>query len=148
MSITKLKRNEICPIHSSRYCCGRSRPIERTRPNPYARMSAEERDAAIERRRQERMPVRRVDDPHHPRGYRELRSKEEMRRLLKQKVTEQNGLCGICHEALTDFRGIVPDHIDPRGMNGAWRDDHPDNIQAAHSSCNMEKGSKRLGIGE
>jgi hypothetical protein len=30
-------------------------------------------------------------------------------------------------------------------MGGAWRDDHPDNIQAVHSRCNGQKGSKRLG---
>jgi hypothetical protein len=39
---------------------------------------------------------------------------------------------------------IVPDHISPRGMGGAWRDDHPDNIQAVHWSCNGEKGSTRV----
>jgi hypothetical protein len=37
----------------------------------------------------------------------------------------------------------VPDHIDPRGMGGARRDDHPDNIQAAHFWCNGERA--RLG---
>jgi hypothetical protein len=39
---------------------------------------------------------------------------------------------------------IVPDHIEPKGMGAAWRDDHPDNIQAAHPLCNLLKGSKRL----
>jgi hypothetical protein len=29
-------------------------------------------------------------------------------------------------------------------MGGAWRDDHPDNIQATHSWCNEEKGSVRM----
>jgi hypothetical protein len=28
-------------------------------------------------------------------------------------------------------------------MGGAWRDDHPDNIQAVHWWCNGEKGSRR-----
>jgi len=31
---------------------------------------------------------------------------------------------------------VVPDHINPRGMGGAWRDDHPDHIQAVHWWCN------------
>jgi hypothetical protein len=35
------------------------------------------------------------------------------------------------------------DHISPRGLGGAWRDDHPDNIQAVHWWCNGEKGSSR-----
>jgi hypothetical protein len=34
-----------------------------------------------------------------------------------------------------------PDHINPLG--GAWRDDHPENIQAVHWWCNGEKGSSR-----
>jgi len=29
-------------------------------------------------------------------------------------------------------------------MGGAWRDDHPDNVQAAHWWCNEEKGSTRM----
>jgi hypothetical protein len=29
-------------------------------------------------------------------------------------------------------------------MGGAWRDDHPDNIQAVHWWCNDEKGSTRM----
>jgi hypothetical protein len=38
----------------------------------------------------------------------------------------------------------VPDHIIPKGMGSANRDDHPDNIQSAHRRCNLEKGSKRM----
>ena len=45
----------------------------------------------------------------------------------------------------TDYNDVVPDHRDPKGMGGAWRDDHPDNIQAAHWWCNSEKGSTRMG---
>jgi hypothetical protein len=37
---------------------------------------------------------------------------------------------------------VVPDHRQPRGMNGSRRDDRL--IQATHSRCNMEKGSKRI----
>jgi hypothetical protein len=29
-------------------------------------------------------------------------------------------------------------------MGGAWRDDHPENIQAVHWWCNVEKGSNRV----
>ena len=72
----------------------------------------------------------RIADPHHPRGYRELRSPGEMRRLLKRKVAEQKGICAICHEEFTDYNDIVPDHRDPKGMGGAWRDDHPGNISS------------------
>jgi len=50
--------------------------------------------------------------------------------------------------SMKDLPKIVPkclyvDHISPRGMGGAWRDDHPDNIQAVHWWCNGDKGSSR-----
>jgi len=78
------------------------------------------------------MGVQRVEDPHHPRGYRELRSPAEMRKMLNRKIRQQAGICAICHEEFTDYNDIVPDHRDPKGMGGAWRDDHPDNIQATY----------------
>jgi 5-methylcytosine-specific restriction endonuclease McrA len=67
-----------------------------------------------------------------------------MRVLLAKKIVEQDMKCGICGEPFTDCTDIVPDHIIPKGMGSANRDDHPDNIQAAHRRCNLEKGSKRL----
>ncbi len=66
-----------------------------------------------------------------------------MRRLLARKIVEQDMKCGICRELFTDCTDIVPDHRVPKGMGSAKRDDHPDNIQAAHRRCNLEKGSKR-----
>lgn len=32
-------------------------------------------------------------------------------------------------ENFTDYGDVVPDHISPRGMGGAWRNDHADNIR-------------------
>ena len=119
----KLHRNEFCPIHHSLFCCGR----EQTRKG-----------------RRLRLGVQRIEDPHHPRGYRELRSPAEMRKLLNRKIAEQNGECAICHKEFYEYSDIVPDHKLPKGMGGAWRDDHPDNIQAAHWWCNEEKGSIRV----
>ena len=119
----RLRLNEFCPIHKSLSCCGRE-----TLPKPHLI----------------KLGVQRVEDPHHPRGYRELRSPAEMRKLLNRKVRQQAGICAICHEEFTDYNDIVPDHRDPKGMGGAWRDDHPDNIQATHWWCNGEKGSTRM----
>ena len=67
-----------------------------------------------------------------------------MRKLLNRKIAEQNGKCAICHKEFSEYSDIVPDHKLPKGMGGAWRDDHPDNIQAAHWWCNEEKGSAHL----
>jgi hypothetical protein len=47
-----------------------------------------------------------------------------MRKLLNRKIVEQDRKCAICHEEFTDYNDIVPDHRDPKGMGGAWRDDH------------------------
>ena len=86
----KLRRNEYCPIHRSLFCCGREQ-------------------ARKERRFQ--LGVQRIEDPHHPRGYRELRSPAEMRKLLNRKIVEQDGKCGICRAAFVDYNEIVPDHM-------------------------------------
>jgi hypothetical protein len=74
----RLRRNERCPIHRSLCCCGRE-PIRR------------ERKATVIK-----MDVQRVDHLHHPRGYRELRSPAEMRKLLNRKIVEQDRKCAIC----------------------------------------------------
>jgi hypothetical protein len=88
--------------------------------------------------------VRRIEDPHHPRGYRELRSPAEMRKLLNRKIVEQDRICAICHFEFTDYNDVVPDHQNPKGMGGAWHDDHPSNVRAVHWWCNSEKGSARI----
>jgi hypothetical protein len=87
----RLRRHQFCPIHRSLYCCGRGEiPKER---------------------RQRQLGVRRIDDPQHPRGYRELRSNGEMRKLVDRKIVAQNGICGICKEKFTNYSDVVPDHI-------------------------------------
>jgi len=121
----RLRANEVCPIHRSVSCCGRDR---------------------IAKPRLIRLGVQRVEDPHHPRGYRELRSPAEMRKLLNRKIREQAGICAICHQEFTDYNDVVPDHRNPKGMGGAWRDDHRENIQAVHWWCNDEKGSTRMDV--
>ena len=114
----RLRANEVCPIHRSVSCCGRDR---------------------ITKPRLIRLGVQRVEDEHHPRGYRELRSPAEMRKLLNRKIREQAGICAICHEEFTDYNDVAPDHRNPKGMGGAWWDDHPDNIQADIGGATKKK---------
>lgn len=97
----RLRRNQSCPIHRSLSCCGRE---------------------SVPRKRTVRPGVQRIEDPLHPRKYRELRSPAEMRKLLNRKIVEQDRRCAICHEDFTDYNDIVPDHRDPKGMGGAWRE--------------------------
>jgi 5-methylcytosine-specific restriction endonuclease McrA len=119
----KLRNNEYCPIHGSRTCCGRKSSPGKLRVQ---------------------LGLQRIEDPSHPRGYREYRSPAEMRRLLKKKIVEQDRRCALCGREFRRFSDAVPDHIEPKGMGGARRDDHPENIQAVHRSCNLRKGSKRV----
>jgi hypothetical protein len=120
----RLRANELCPIHRSRFCCGRE-PKEQMR----ARMK-------------QSGPIRQIPDDKHPRGYRVRRSPSEMRKLTLKKLAEQKGICGWCERSIDDVREATPDHIESRGMGGAWRDDHEDNIRAVHGACNCERGSK------
>jgi hypothetical protein len=60
-----------------------------------------------------------------------MRLPAEMRKLLNRKVRQQAGICAICHEEFTDYNDIVPDHKSPKGMGGAWREDHP----ATNADC-------------
>jgi hypothetical protein len=118
----KIRRNQLCPIHRSRTCCGRE---------------------LVRKEKVVQVGVRRIEDRHHPRGYRELRSPAEMRKLLNRKIVEQDGICVICHFEFKDCTDVVPDHENPKGMGGAWRDDHPSYVRAVHWWC-TEKRSRRM----
>jgi len=120
----KIGRNQLCPIHRSRSCC--------------------DREPEVRKEKILQVGVRRIEDPRHPRGYRESRSPAEMRKLLNRKIVEQDRICAICHFEFTDYNDVVPDHENPKGMGGAWRDDHPSNVRAVHWWCNSEKGSTRI----
>ena len=126
----KLKRNERCPIHGGFYCCGRAASLRNFPTGPRKYTSFEP-------------GVHCIPDEHHPRGYREIRNKSAMRRLLNRKIAEQEKICALCNKEFTEYEDIVPDHREPRGMGAARRDDHPENIQAAHNLCNLQKGSSR-----
>jgi len=79
----KLRCNEYCPIHRSLFCCGREQ-ARKARILP--------------------LGVQRVEDTHRPRGYRELRSPAEMRKLLNRKIVEQDRKCALCQEEFTSSR--------------------------------------------
>ena len=85
----KLRRNQLCPIHRSRTCCGRE-PILKEKIL--------------------QVGVRRIEDPHHPRGYRELRSPAEMRKLLNARLSSTTGFAGFAilnSETLTTWYPIM-----------------------------------------
>ena len=128
----KLNPKELCPIHHSRLCCGRETVF-----TPRKQQGRWEHVRA---------GVRRIKDQFadHPDGYRYKLSPAEMRKVLNKKIIEQDGRCAGCAEYFTDYRSVTPDHVKPKGMNGARADDRADNIQAMCGDCNSAKGSKRI----
>jgi hypothetical protein len=123
MRLTKSIR---CPIHNSLTCCGRSPKQQMPRRTTFNR------------------GIKRIDDPASERGYREIRTPAEMRKLLLVKVREQDGKCALCGEEFEDMHEVTADHKRIRGMGAAHLDSHPDNVQAVHGRCNCERGSKPL----
>lgn len=137
----KLKPGDRCPVHNSYFCCGRETPRKsytfpsRKKEKPPSALKWTPVGPGIWRR----------PDPHNPRGFREKRNDPAMKALLAQKIIEQNNRCALCQEEFDDYRQIVAEHKSPKGYGGGRRDDHPDNIQAAHGyPCNFQKGSKRI----
>ena len=86
----RLRANEVCPIHKSVSCCGREFVPKVT---------------AI------RTGVRRIEDAYHPRGYRELRSPAEMKKLLNRKIEED-----LVPLTITENIGIIAYSPMERGL--------------------------------
>lgn len=126
--MSTMPKTRRCPIHRRYDCCGRESKRALEQKKGWTRIGP---------------GLWRITDDHHPRGYRYRRSKSAMRDLVDKKIVEQDGKCSLCGEPFTDRREAGPDHTDPRGAGGAFRDDHESNITAAHNTCNLEKGSKR-----
>lgn len=118
----KLRPRQICPLHGRKTCCDRESEPRRKHP----------RYTYIE------PGVRRTRDG------RQLRSPAAKRRLVDQKIREQNKLCPICMKPFKVYGEIVLAHVRCRGMGGAFTDDSPGNTIAAHSLCNGEMGSRDL----
>jgi 5-methylcytosine-specific restriction endonuclease McrA len=123
----RLGKNQICPLHRSLFCCGRER----------------QEKVAFAKGVTQHGPVTRIPDFSVPRGYREVCTPAELRRRKDIKIREQQGVCALCHEPMTDYRDVELDHIIPQPA-GCKKDSHLDNLQAVHHACNMAKGSQRF----
>jgi hypothetical protein len=81
----RLRANERCPIHGRYNCCGRqSRFCARSKGSKAAQ---------------------KVDDPHHPRGYREICSRGELRRR-KHVLLSKDPTCWLCGEKFDDYSEV------------------------------------------
>ena len=52
---------------------------------------------------------------------------------------DQNGICGICGQPMSLEEEIHVDHIIPKSRGGT---DNINNLQAAHSLCNLKKSDQ------
>lgn len=88
--------------------------------------------------------IRRIEDPHHPRGYREWAGrKEKERRFLELWEAPGEKRCFVCHGPFNAANGPTLEHILPKGAGGSNHDDHRENLALSHWRCNVEKGSIR-----
>ena len=73
----------------------------------------------------------------------------EYKRRVHIMLQRQGFKCCLCEEAMNSYNATF-EHRCPRGLAGARRDDRIEDGQgnpmngAAHWTCNVEKGSKRL----
>lgn len=136
-----LRSNQLCPVHRSYYCCGRAR-TERLEK----KLERGRRPSALKGWIQVGEGLWRIEDQFHPRGYREKRSADQLRRI-KNQLLLAGAKCLYCASPWTDYRDVEVAHKEPKGMGGARRDDHPDNLGLAHRACNWKNGSRRFGGG-
>jgi hypothetical protein len=128
-----LKSREWCPIHRSMFCTPCHKP---------------KKQAAAKKWPKKFTPaVMRVEDPHAPKGYREICSEAERRRRKKIVIARQGGKCAGCGKEFgswhdVQMRYIWPelDHIANSKMGAAFKDDSLDNLQAlCGNDCHPEK---------
>ncbi len=121
---TKLRRNERCPLHGRRDCCGR-----------------ESRTKAKSEKFQSRNGVTTMPDG------REVCTPAVLRRR-KDTLIRKHPYCAACEilnpeqAKFTDYDEIELAHKESKGFNGYKRDDSFSNICLMHKSENREQGSR------
>jgi 5-methylcytosine-specific restriction endonuclease McrA len=128
--VRSLKPKEMCPLHHKTTCCRREEVARGRKASKWEQV---------------RPGIRRFWD-EHLKKFRYKLSPAMRRSVINRKLRENGGVCGICGKQIEDYRDVVPDHKEPKGMGGARADDglEGSNLQPAHSKCNLEKGSKRI----
>lgn len=76
---------------------------------------------------------------HRQRGIDPYKRREKIPAWMRERVIERDGLtCGICDGPVT-ADDVHIDHIHPVALGGR---NEVDNLQVAHSRCNLSKGAK------
>lgn len=130
--MNRLRKSEFCPLHGGFGCVCKGNQRPGPRPDKHKKRVR---------------GVLRIDDPHHPRGYREDCSPAELRRR-KHWLLINNPVCMYCgknfREDGSEYSDIHLAHKESKGMGGAKHDDHLDNLGLAHAAENLANGSRRV----
>lgn len=85
------------------------------------------------------MPSRAWYEWYWHRGIDPDKRRERLPQWLRDHVIDRDGLiCGLCGEPV-ELSDVHIDHILPRSLGGL---DRAENLQVAHSLCNMRKGNR------
>lgn len=123
MPALRLRKNELCPLHRSRFCCGRGTRIESKRKSRDWELIAP--------------GVRRYKDG------REACTDAELRRR-KHHLLKTAPVCYGCKERFLDYRDAELAHIVSKGMNSWKRDDSMSNLVLLCVVTNRDCGSRNL----
>jgi hypothetical protein len=128
--MNRLRHSERCPLHKSYACVCKGEGPKRPPTKPKFVHG-----------------VRRVDDPFHPRGYREICSPAELKRR-KHILMLSDPVCIYCGKNFLEdgshYNEVHLAHRESKGMNGAKHDDHMSNLGLAHAAENLANGSRKV----
>jgi len=87
--------------------------------------------------------IRRIDDQHHPRGYREWVGPQELARRRQELIDAPGPKLCYVHKGQIIGEPTL-EHIIPKGSGGSTHDDHRENLALSCWGCNADKGSRRI----
>lgn len=121
---SRLRQNEICPMHRSKWCCGRGgNKLASKRNSRHYEMIAP--------------GVKRYEDGREVCSDSALKKRKDQ--LLKTKP-----VCEACGQIFSDYRDVDLAHVESKG-SGSWkRQDAFSNLRLLHRDTNLACGSRNL----
>lgn len=124
MLSVRLRKNERCPLHGRRDCCGRG-------------------GINIQSRRESRKYI--IVEPgvkRYPDG--RERCNEAALKRRKHELLRTHPVCYACGEQFSDYREVELAHIESKGMNSWKRNDAKENLVLLCAETNADCGSRNL----
>jgi len=117
----KLGRNQLCPLHKRRDCCGRAEFVRYPKPKNLSRNGV-------------------TTDPDG----REKCTPAVLRARKNMLLNRPHPTCAACGEEFTDYRDVELAHKESKGNGGFKHDDRWPNLCLMHLAENREQGSRSL----